>query len=367
MQPIPGQAEGHSSAKSNGVYHLSLLLIGMGNMLATVSIFIPTWRYDQGTIIHGNCLTSWMPKWLLEKADSRQYGLLQVKAQSTASWSTVTDAACVNLNLALISFRDDRCKAEMKVQCEKYNAIKNVSLALLVISMISCIFCTISLFVTLASKARKVGGCILGMLSFAVVLPLVFNLVWFITTQSAFSKLDEYGIPMAQPHVGYFLHIAGVVLLLVGTVIYGVTVIPQVLDYDPAQEKLDQRNKKMQQAKMLACGQQGPVPVSMNFPSPPGFAPSAPPAMYSGGWGPQSNGVAPFQPQSAYTSQVYCYGGAGAPSQLASECYAPPTSYGVQSPPVNQDGVYASQHNPEMRKTPPKIMPDLPPSDQGRW
>jgi len=240
--------------------------------------------------------------------------------------------------------------------------------------MLSCIFCTIGLFVTLVSKVRKVGGCILGMLFFSVVLPLVLNLVWFVITQSAFSELEKYGIPMAHVHVGYFLHIAGVVVLFVGTVIYGAIVIPQVLEYDPAQEKLDKKNRIMQQQMMLAAGQQGPMPVSMNFPSPPGFAPIAPPAMYSGGWGPPSNGAAPLQPQSAYTSQVYFSGGAsttmsgwnGYQSQPVSGSHAPPTSYGAQPPSATPDFTYPA-HNPEMRKTPPKIMPDLPPSDQGRW
>mmetsp|Transcript_87881 Transcript_87881/g.243805 ORF Transcript_87881/g.243805 Transcript_87881/m.243805 type:complete len:435 (-) Transcript_87881:253-1557(-) len=293
---------------------IAMAYVGVAVLLLILSMFMPRWRVDR---IGTQQLSAF---WVLKGFEEREYGLLQVRGTFSQSWSTVATSACDFRTFGMVvnagqlvgnaasnvvdvfkeggqlnkaADLDASCEGNNKCangfakhmwnRCHEYEKLFRVSMVTVAFTFVSIIMCVAGIFFGTLTNIKRTGGISFGLFLGGTILAIVMNLVWAVITDFSFKTLGEDAwFPYPSLAIGYFLHLHGGLIMFVSTGIFGYLVLPVTWAYDPAQEKIDKRNRNLQKLKadarlfpggLRSPGTQQPtLPVSsMNFPPPPGF------------------------------------------------------------------------------------------------
>jgi hypothetical protein len=315
----------NNCCKSNSAFaRLDNWCIGLtcfGGLLCMVSTFIPMWRVDpEGT-------SGISEYWKYNGFSQRSYGVYHVKGSWSQSWVTLSQAACDIRNIGHITGLAEAlgrsltqwigtaecggsqsCQqgfvSHMHARCLDYQTLMRISMVTMTGSFLAVILIIAGTLTTSMSKRRATGGIAFGLYMFAGILLCIVNTVWAVVTDVKFKDLAKNAwYPYPSLHVGFYLHVAGYSMVLIFNAIFGFIVMPEVWKFDPAQDKLDKKKKKLEkkmareqkyaqkkeqlQAIMNANAQQ-----PGHFPPPPGYGQAQPqPQAVGYGYG------APQQPQ----------------------------------------------------------------------
>jgi len=237
------------------------------------------WRLDE----HG--VQPLRNVWKIMGFNSKSYGLLTVHAKETRSWQLITHEVCdwagmkgAQLSTYIQAGVGGGCDGaedcsqgladHLYTRCKEYNKIYIVNFAVLGFTFLGCLLGLIGILIGILRPLHRGGGITYGMLLFSGFSMLILDIVWAVTTWNAFSNLgDTAWYPFPSLALGWFLHIYGSVTILVSARVFGWLVMPLVRAFDPEQQQLEDRIKKMEkmnlwsqeQAQMQMHQQQYPV------------------------------------------------------------------------------------------------------------
>lgn len=238
-----------------------IFLCCFGGLMCLISTFIPLWRVDDvGTTEISNI-------WLYTGFDRKLYGVIHVKGSWSQSWTTLAQSACDIRNLgqltglaaAGIKFvsGDEGCggsescqqgfSSSMHARCLEYQTMMRISMVTLSGTFLAFILIIAGTLITSMSKRRKSGGIAFGFYLFAGILLMIVNIVWAAVSDNSFKNLSlSAWYPYPSLGAGFYVHTAGYALVLIWDTIFGFIILPDVWAYDPAQEKLDKKKKKLE-------------------------------------------------------------------------------------------------------------------------
>jgi len=258
-----------------------------GAFVMTISLFVPYWRVDHHgtTVLEGYYSFRGFPQ--------KSYGLLHVKGNLQQSWSSYAIAACQFRDLGWVTALAssgykmfagnlEGCKGsqdcaigftgQMYARCEEYQSMMRISYVCLGFTFFAILMCIASTMIAWLSKRRKAGGISFGLYLVASIISSGGCAAWVVVTKNSFLKLQNTAwYPFPGLAVGAYMHIFGCCILCVSSCLFGWIVLPDVMSFDPAQEKIDKRNwklrKKMERRQFMGR-EQG---AAKNSPPPPGF------------------------------------------------------------------------------------------------
>lgn len=247
----------------------------LGALLVAASTFLARWRVDEVG-------TAEMDKyWYNQGFETKTYGLLRLQGAMVQSWSTVVTSLCQYRNygqvmggiqslIEMVKNKDwdlSGCKGSeqcaggfitsIQVRCQEYEKMWQVSTTVMVFNFVAVVLTGFAAMLSLLTDRRKTGGLAFGMFLFAGAMVTAANAAWALVTDGSFKRIMETAwYPYPTLGIAYFVNLYGGVVILAAAGVFGFLVVPEVWNFDPEQEELDERKRKLKKLQVSAAQQQ---------------------------------------------------------------------------------------------------------------